>query len=113
MSYKQMDTKRDIEKQLKQLKSHYQVPDGYFENFEVPKTRHFKIKSSWMIAAGLLLLISLGYELWHWQQADRKIPQNNIINTQVTQNNDLFKDLNEDEIIDYLSDEDPDLEFEL
>ena len=67
---KKMKTDKNITSQLEKLKSAYKVPDDYFQNLEKkmqkqPKIRKsFRIKhyaSKLMLAAGLILLISLGY----------------------------------------------------
>ena len=104
-----MKTKNNIEAEFKKLKQAYKVPDNYFENFEPPKPKALKImnlhayKRTLAIAAGLLLIVSLGYKVLHWQHTQQlpKIPQSQLNNNQ----QDLFKDISDDEIIDYLTDE--------
>ncbi len=114
-----MNRKNDIEKQLSQLKAHYKVPKDYFNNFKTPEfksrsdKKHFKLKKSWMIAAGFLLLIALGLEFIPKQNSNNQSLTNTDTRRQISQTNDLFNDLSDDDIINYLSDEDPDLEFEL
>jgi hypothetical protein len=108
-----MKNNKDIEKQLTRLKKHYQVPENYFENLKFePQTKksQFKIHSfskKWMIAAGLLVLISLGYRVFLWQQnkntTQNIIPDQTEISSHQTDNLD---DLTDDDIIEYLLDND-------
>ncbi len=105
-----MKTKNNIEAQFKKLKQAYKVPDNYFDNFTPVKPKPNKRinirlhKRTWAIAAGMLLIVSLGYKILHWQHAEKGIP--NIPQNQINRSQqDLFKDISDDEIIDYLTDE--------
>jgi len=117
-----MSKKINIENKLDQMPSAYQVPDHYFDNFEAKimvNTKETKIVSikkyigKMAIAASVLLMISLGYYQYssgvksHTQALDTIHKQNNTI-----VQNAGFDDLTDDEIIDYLANED-DLEFEV
>ena len=99
----------NIEQQFSELKKHYKVPDNFFENFQVDtgklnKRRQLGFsKKVWLVAAIIILLVSLGYKVFNWTQKSTK----NQISApkQIAQNDDLFNDLTDDEIIDYLVDE--------
>jgi hypothetical protein len=112
-----MKTNKDIEKQFDNLKSHYQVPDSYFENFKldapIPAKHIFILKrtNKWLIAATLLLLVSLGYQIIKWQQHKDVKTLPAMTNSQISKEMDLFSDLSDDEIINYLSDQDIDLDL--
>lgn len=99
----------NIEKSFEKLKASYRVPEGYFDQIRVPKQqpakliKMYRIKK-YLVAAVLLLLVTLGYKVWHWQQNSRQLPQKQA--TELTNNQKIFDDLSDDEIIDYLSDED-------
>ena len=100
----------NIEHELSALKQHYKVPSDYFENLPVKtpkpvkKTALIGVKKLWLAAAILVLLISLGYKIFN---LSHQKTVNTILSTdQVTQNDDLFSDLSDEEIIDYLADED-------
>ncbi len=105
-----MKRSENIENQLSDLKKHYKVPDAYFENLNVPKPKSlvlkpaFKLKKTLLFAAALLLLVSLGYKVFNWRH--KNIMKQNIPQNQVSQTDQLFDDLTDDEIIDYLSGED-------
>ena len=100
----------NIEHELSALKQHYKVPSDYFENLPVKKIQPankrtlLNTKKLWLAAAILVLLISLGYKIFN---LSHQKAVNTILSTdQVTQNDDLFSDLSDEEIIDYLADED-------
>lgn len=104
-----MTHNNNIEQQLSELKKHYKVPENYFENLHVEtdklnKKRHlsFSIKA-WLVAASVILLVSLGYNTFNRTQKPAKTPV--IVPKQIAQNDNLFDDLTDDEIIDYLVDE--------
>lgn len=100
----------NIEQELTALKQHYKVPESYFENLSVKKTQPVKktalfgIKKLWLVAAILILLIGLGYKVFNWSH--QKTVNTMLSTDQITQNDDLFSDLSDEEIIDYLADED-------
>jgi len=110
-----MKQKIDIEKELQNWKKRYKVPDNYFNEIKIPEIQERKIMrlpgsvKTWLIAAAVLLLISFSYKLLNWQQQDKFYQSND--KSPVTQADDLFDDLTEDEIIDYLIDEDVTLEY--
>jgi hypothetical protein len=112
-----MKAQNDIEKQFNNLKSHYQVPDNYFDNFkfESPKsTKHISIVkrvNTWLVAATILLIVSLGFQIVKWQQRKHVTTSPNITNSQMSSEKDLFTDLTDDEIINYLSDQDIDMDL--
>ena len=100
----------NIEQELSTLKKHYKVPANYFENLTVNKVQpvnkrvFLNVKKLWLVAAMMILSISLGYKVFNWShQKTVKMLQSH---DQITQNNDLFSDLTDEEIIDYLADED-------
>ena len=112
----------DIENKLNQISSVYKVPENYFKDFETKtlietkKTKTISIKKyigKMMIAASVLLMISIGYYKYssgvksHAQALDTIHKQLNTI-----VQNDNFDDLTDDEIIEYLADEN-DLEFDM
>ena len=99
----------DIEQQLSELKKHYKVPDNYFENFQISPDNLNKTqpesfsKKVWLVAALIILLVSLGYKVVKWTQKSSETPI--PAPKQFAQSDDLFNDLTEEEIIDYLIDE--------
>ncbi len=98
-----------IEKELSALKKHYKVPVDYFENLSVKKQpikKHLLLidKKLWLIAAMLILLIGFGYKIFNLSHS--KTVNKMLSTNKVTQNDDLFSDLSDEEIIDYLADED-------
>ncbi len=104
-----MKTHDNIERQLSELKKHYKVPEHYFDNLKVDvnklskKQSHiFYNKRFWLAAAVLILMVTFGYKVFDWSQkpATPVTPPK-----QIAQNKDLFEDLTDDEIIDYLIDE--------
>ena len=104
-----MKTQNNIEKQFEKLKDAYRVPEGYFEHIQVPKQPRTKLLSmrsikKFLVAAVLLLLVSLGYKVWHWQQDNTQLPKKP--STEISNNDVMLDDLSDDDIIDYLSDED-------
>lgn len=100
----------NIEQELSALKKHYKVPADYFDNLSVKKILPVKkrtilsVKKIWLAAAILILLISLGYKVFNWSH--RKTVKTLLSPDQITQNDDIFSDLSDEEIIDYLADED-------
>ncbi len=100
----------NIEQELSALKKHYKVPADYFEDLSVKNEQLVKKRTLlsanrlWLVAAVLILLLSLGYKVFNWshQKTVKTIQSSDL----VTQNNDLFSDLSDEEIIDYLADED-------
>ena len=100
----------NIEKQLSELKNHYKVPEDYFDNFKVDTSklsnkRNLIIfnKKIWLAAAVLILLVALSYKIFNWSHQNTMTPVSTP--KQVAQNKDMFNDLSDDEIIDYLIDE--------
>jgi len=114
-----MNTKENIEKQLQNLKSHYKVPDNYWNDFKTPdfdtQTKPFKIfenRRIWYVAASILLLVGLGYQMLHGLKSNKF--NQNLPQSQISDTNHLFDDLTDEDIIDYLTDEEiPDQEFNL
>jgi hypothetical protein len=112
-----MKHQKDIEKQLTELKNSYQVPDGYFDNLQFRhqtqisgRQKIYLFSKKWMIAAGLLLFAGLGYRVFLWQQ-NRNLRQKIHPSGQmeiITRHNqtDDFYDLTDDDIIEYLLDDD-------
>ena len=109
-----MKNNQDIENQLENLKSGYRVPKDYFDNleinFEPKRKKHSLLKpiSKWMIAASVLLFVGMGYvKLRHTDKIDiRRIDTIEVTQkTSKQADNQLFNDISDDEIIDYLSDE--------
>ncbi len=109
-SYMRMKPDNNIEQQLSELKNHYKVPEHYFDNFQVKTNKLSKkqyhlasYKKIWLAAAVLILLVTLGYKIISWSQ---KTSMTQVATPkQVAQNKDIFNDLTDDEIIDYLIDE--------
>jgi len=104
-----MKTQNNIEEQFEKIKDAYRVPEAYFNQIQVPKQPRTKLLSmrsvkKYLVAAVLLLLVSLGYKVWHWQQNNTQLPQKP--RTEISNNDKMLDDLSDDEIIDYLSDED-------
>jgi hypothetical protein len=121
-----MKKQTNIEKQLNRLKSGYKMPDNYFESFETKmlaktnemskKRKIFSIKNNlakMMIAASIMLMISVGYYQYQ-SNLNRNYLVFDTINKQkqTIVQDDLFSDLTDEEIIEYLTDEN-DLEFDV
>ncbi len=106
-----MKEKTDIEKLLEQQKSHYKVPEGYFDEIiakytqdnatgKPRKTKVFRIGHRWMVAAGLLLFFSIAFHKWfkpygHTPAHPGKPAEHHDA---------LLEGISDDEIIDYLMD---------
>ena len=105
-----MKTKHHIEDQFKKLKPSYKVPDGYFDNFKPAKAKPANIirikmdKRLWIVAASFLILVSIGYKIMHWQEKEQHILKIEQFQTN-TNTQSLFDDLTDDEIIEYLTEE--------
>ena len=104
-----MKTQNNIEEQFEKIKDAYRVPDGYFEQISIPKQKRTKFVNlrgikTYVAAAMILLLVTLGYQVWNWQQNKPQLPQKPEM--RISKNDKIFDDLSDDEIIDYLSGED-------
>jgi len=115
----------DIENKLHQLADNYKVPDQYFESLVAKMTQKTTQKTkvviirkyitTMMVAASVLLLLSIGYIQFH-SNTNPVSNKLDSINTRMETNlqNDDLSDLTDDEIIDYLADEnDIDLELDI
>jgi hypothetical protein len=96
----------NISSKLKQLKNNYKVPEGYFEQLHFSDNSLAKqqnkiivFRNKWMIAASLILLVSLGYKIMKWQQ-QKTIQDINETSYAMDMEIDL-SDISEDEIIEY------------
>jgi len=104
-----MKTQNNIEEQFEKIKDAYRVPEAYFEQINIPKQKRTKFVNlrgikTYLTAAMILLLVTLGYQVWNWQQNNSQLPKKT--GTELSKNDKIFDDLSDEEIIDYLSKED-------
>jgi len=104
-----MKIQNNIEEEFEKMKDAYRVPKTYFEQIDIPKQKHTKFVNlrgvkTYVAAAMILLLVTLGYQVWNWQQNKPQLPKKPA--TEISNNDKIFDDLSDDEIIDYLSDKD-------
>ena len=108
-----MKTNNDIEKQFEKLKTAYQVPDDYFQSLEtkiLKKKKPAKVvsirkyTSKLMVAAGITLLLSLGYiKLTQYKNLPVVHPSDSLhISRHLAV--DPLSDISDDEILEYLDD---------
>ena len=104
-----MKKQYNIEQEFERIKDAYRVPEAYFEQITVPKTQPAKrininrIKT-YLVAAMILILVTLSYKVLYWQQNKTQITEKTA--TEITKNDKIFDDLSDDEIIEYLTDQD-------
>jgi hypothetical protein len=100
----------NISSKLEQIKSNYKVPEGYFEQLQFSRNNLVKQKKKiivfnkkWMVAASIILLVSLGYKILNWQQQKLVQDISHTINvTSVTKETKInLSDISEEEIIEY------------
>ncbi len=121
-----MKKQTNIEEQFNRLQSTYQVPENYFESFEAKmltktsetskKTKVFSIKKNiakMMIAASVMLMMSVGY--YQYKTIDAQ--QSSVLDTINKQEQNIVQDdylsnITDEEIIEYLADEN-DLEYDI
>jgi hypothetical protein len=121
-----MKKQTNIEEQFNRLQSTYQVPENYFESFEAKmlaktsetskKTKVFSIKKNiakMMIAASVMLMMSVGY--YQYKTIDTQ--QSSVLDTINKQEQNIVQDdflsnITDEEIIEYLADEN-DLEYDI
>ncbi len=111
------EPKSHIEQKLNNWRDTYKVPEGYFERFIVLQTKPvnqplYKQKKNWAWAATLLLLVTLGFNIVFHTSHKTISSVNNNTDVQFVQTDYLFDDLTDEEIIDYLTDEDAYLDDE-
>ena len=108
-----MKTDKNIESQLEKLKSAYEVPNDYFQKLEkkmlkqpeVRKSYHIKhYASKLMLAAGLILLISLGYMKFSDYSKVSITSQPDSLQVSKAVNVSPLDGISDDEILEYLDD---------
>ncbi len=106
-----------MEQKLTNWRKDYKVPEGYFEQFIASQIKpvnqsFYKQKKNWAWAAMLLLLVTLGFNIIFDTSHKTISTINNSTENQFVQTDYLFDDLTDEEIIDYLTDEDAYLDDE-